>query len=159
MLGAINQQHSAEGVAPISLPSNFASESPQTQLLQIANAERASRGYATFGGLESDLNSLAQVGAQNNTDPNVKKGSMGNVGWGANWAGGQGNALEADYDWMYDDGPGSGNIDCSKPGASGCWGHRNNILTNYGKDPRMGAGYVGGSSPSYTQLFMTQPVS
>jgi hypothetical protein len=39
-----------------------------------------------------------------------------------------GNPLEALYFWMYDDGPGSANIDCSSSDHSGCWGHRQNVL-------------------------------
>ena len=50
------------------------------------------------------------------------------IGFASNWAGGQPNALVAYYGWMYDDGYGSGNIDCRTPTAPGCWGHRQNIL-------------------------------
>jgi len=40
----------------------------------------------------------------------------------ANWAGGWGNPLGADYAWMYDDGPGSSNLDCRTGFSRGCWG-------------------------------------
>jgi len=49
------------------------------------------------------------------------------------------SALLADYDWMYDDGPGSPNLDCPSASVSGCWDHRRNILGDYGPHPSMGA--------------------
>jgi hypothetical protein len=33
--------------------------------------------------------------------------------------------------WMFDDGLGSGNIDCSTHHPSGCWGHRHDVLWNF----------------------------
>jgi hypothetical protein len=33
---------------------------------------------------------------------------------------------------MYDDGKGSGNLDCPAKGGPGCWGHRHGILDNFG---------------------------
>ena len=33
---------------------------------------------------------------------------------------------------MYDDGPGSGNLVCVPANMTGCWGHRDNILGDYG---------------------------
>ncbi len=60
--------------------------------------------------------------------------------WGSNWAGGEASALLADYDWMYDDGPHSPNMDCrSATASSGCWDHRRNVLSNYGPHPAIGA--------------------
>jgi len=42
------------------------------------------------------------------------------------------NGLDATYGWMYDDGVDSGNLDCLRAGAPGCWGHRQGILDNFG---------------------------
>ena len=39
-----------------------------------------------------------------------------------------GNPLEAIHYWMYDDGAGTTNVDCTPTNQSGCWGHRENIL-------------------------------
>ncbi len=39
--------------------------------------------------------------------------------------------LGADFAWMYNDGWGGTNLDCSTPSAPGCWGHRDNILGNW----------------------------
>jgi hypothetical protein len=66
-------------------------------------------------------------------------------GWKAasNWAGDV-NALGADYDWMYNDGHSThgytSNQDCGSASASGCWGHRENILATYGGLPLLVAG-------------------
>lgn len=68
-------------------------------------------------------------------DPNGPSGTT----WGSNWAGGEASALLADYDWVYDDGPGSPNMDCTNALANGCWDHRRNVLGNYGPRPAMGA--------------------
>ncbi len=55
---------------------------------------------------------------------------------------------------MYDDGPGSPNLDCGHRSSSGCWDHRQNILGNYGAHPSMGAAatMVDGVT-SMTELF------
>ncbi|MHB8264221.1 MAG: hypothetical protein ACYDGY_10860, partial [Acidimicrobiales bacterium] len=51
-------------------------------------------------------------------------------------AGNPPNSILADFGWVYSDGWGGSaantfNVDCTGPTASGCWGHRNNILANY----------------------------
>ena len=53
---------------------------------------------------------------------------------------------------MYDDGPGSGNIDCTSAHARGCYGHRRNILGHYRSPLLMGAGVD--SRGGVTQLFL-----
>ncbi len=69
-----------------------------------------------------------------------------------------GNPLEALYFWMYDDGTGSANVDCTPSNQTGCWGHRENILLKLscnvcvmgtGWDP---TGYSG--DPSMTELLV-----
>lgn len=132
---AIDHARAAEGVGPLVLPSDFGSLSTSAQLLVLADLERTDRGLPGFSGLSASLDSLAARGASANTDPS----GPSNADWGSNWAGGEQNALLADYDWMYDDGPGSPNLDCPKPGSSGCWDHRENILWDYGPHPSMGA--------------------
>jgi hypothetical protein len=60
---------------------------------------------------------------------------------------------------MYDDGPGSPNLDCPRASASGCWDHRRIILGYYGSHPFMGAAatMVGGVT-SMTELLSSAPV-
>jgi hypothetical protein len=77
----------------------------------------------------ADQNAL--LGAQAQEDPQTSSvpGEIAAVG---NWAEDFG-PLASDFDWMYNDGPGSFNVDCpagSSPGSSGCWIHRDQILTN-----------------------------
>jgi hypothetical protein len=48
----------------------------------------------------------------------------------SNWSSNFG-PLAADYGWMYDDGYGSDNVDCTTSSAAGCWAHRDIILTAY----------------------------
>lgn len=57
----------------------------------------------------------------------------------------------ADFLWMYYDGPGSSNRDCSAAGQPGCWGHRHNILARWSDPLAVGAGSRG---DSLTQLFV-----
>jgi hypothetical protein len=147
---AIDAARAVEGVRPLQLPAGFSSLSTPAQLLVLADLERADRGLPGFEGLSASLDSMAAKGAVANTDPDGPNGSD----WGSNWAGGEQNALLADYDWMYDDGPGSPNLDCPKVGSSGCWDHRQNILWDYGPHPSMGAAAtrVNGVT-SMTELF------
>ncbi len=69
-----------------------------------------------------------------------------------------GSPLEAIYFWMYDDGLGSYNIDCTPSNTSGCWGHRNNVLMSLRCQPcLMGAGFNATAyqnNPSWTELLV-----
>jgi len=157
-LQAINAARAAEGVPPLVLPANFSSLQPIVQLLVVTDLERTGRGLPGFTGLSVELDNLALEGALAHKDPVGPP----NTSWGSNWAGGEGAVLEADYDWMYNDGPGSYNVDCPASGGEGCWGHRDNILGNYGPSPSMGAAIAraqDGGTPylSMTQLFASAP--
>jgi hypothetical protein len=147
---AIDQERAIEGVKALTLPAGYDSLSTPRQLLVLADLERVDRGLPGFTGLSANLDGLAEKGALSKSDPIGPPGSS----WGSNWAGGEASALLADYDWMYDDGTGSPNIDCSSPGDHGCWSHRRNVLADYGPHPSMGAAAarVGGQA-SMTELF------
>jgi hypothetical protein len=127
------------------------------QLFVTANLERVSRGLTPAVVLTKSLDKVAQEGANTDLDPPLNKvpdplpGGGRFVGLGGNWAGGWDNALGSDYAWMYDDGLGSGNLDCKKGHTQGCWGHRDNILGRFNSKARcggqrnelaMGAGHV-----------------
>jgi hypothetical protein len=153
-LADINAAHAAEGVKAMVLPSDFATMSVPVQLLNLANLERVDRGLTPILGLSAALDRDAQTAAAQNEDP-MPTNFYGNVAT-ANWAGGFASTLEADYEWMYDDGLGSGNLDCTSSDRSGCWGHRHDILWNFSSPIAMGAGYYANGSygPSMTELFV-----
>jgi hypothetical protein len=73
-----------------------------------------------------------------------------------NWAGGDSSTLEADFDWMYDDGLGSGNLDCTPADQSGCWGHRHDTVYPFDPLLLMGAAEDLNTnfSPSLAELFI-----
>ena len=138
VVAAINNARAAEGVKAMTLPSGFAQMSPAVQTFVVSNLERVDRGLAPAAGMVGTLNSAAQTAADNDADPTLASWTIGSFSanrWGSIWAGDL-NALAADYDWMYNDGwsptGGSINLDCTTATASGCWGHRDNILSTYG---------------------------
>jgi len=152
-LADINAARAAEGVRAMVLPSGFASMSVPVQLLNLANLERVDRGLVPILGLSAALDQDAQTAAAQDRDP-VPTHFYGNV-FTSNWAGGYASALEADFEWMYDDGPGSGNLDCTSSNQSGCWGHRHDILWQFSGPVAMGAGSaIGQYGPSMTELFV-----
>lgn len=137
----IARAHRREGLGPLSLPSGFAKLSSAEQLLAIGDGERIGRGLAPALGLTSQLDATAHAAAISERDPLGPDG----YSWSSNWVGGVRSPLFADFLWMYDDGPGSGNSDCVRPGEPGCWGHRENILARLQEPIAMGAGAHGTS--------------
>jgi hypothetical protein len=140
VLAAIDRARAAEGVKPMALPAGFAAMDIVEQLFVVTNLERVDRGLPPFVGLTTALDANAARGAATADDP---PGLNDVIGEDGEWAGGSVNALDADYGWMYDDGRGSGNIDCPRTGGPGCWGHRNGILDDFGTvgTMAMGAAY------------------
>jgi hypothetical protein len=130
VLAALNAARAAEGVKPMVLPSGFDTLTIPQQLLVAVNLERVDRGLSAFVGLTDALDRSAQRGADTADDP-PDPGSAYTVA-DTEWAGGSSNGLDAVYGWMYDDGLNSGNLDCPKAGAPGCWGHRHGILDAFG---------------------------
>jgi hypothetical protein len=91
--------------------------------------------------MATSLDQAAVGGAQQSSDP-PPPGGFPFSRWGSNWGGALGSPLETVYLWMYDDGPGSSNVDCHQAGDSGCWGHRANVLLDLPcSDCVMGAGF------------------
>jgi hypothetical protein len=160
-LQALDDARAKEGVGPMRLPSNFNSLSADEQLLVTVDLERVGRGLPPFQGIVESLDTLAQAGTHvagqrpgTFEDPSVPRGFSlgGGVAFGyrchqeaggtyscdgsgqpgaAIAAGDNISALDADYDWMYNDGYGGSNSDCETPQAQSCWGHRDNILGAY----------------------------
>lgn len=147
-LAAIDQARATEGLAALQLPSNFYSLSNDNQLLAVINAERTSRGLPAFA-FNPSFGPAAQSAAQSTTDPISPTGTV--------WAGilsmDYPTVLSADFGWMYDDGPGSPNIDCTPSNSSGCWGHRDAILSRWAGWAAAGSALVG-ASLNLTALFV-----
>jgi hypothetical protein len=143
-LARIDAARTAEGVNPMYLPGNYALLSGAQQQFVVINLERVDRGVPAVLGLTAPINALAASGAQAGTDPGFPRSGLS---WGGGiWAAGFPSTLEADYAWMYNDGPGSNNIACTTPTAAGCWGHRDIILAN-----PTGARLVGGAANAFTR--------
>jgi hypothetical protein len=156
-LAAIDNGRRAEGLGGMSVPSNWGSLTSQEQLFVATNLERTVRGLPALSAMATLLDTAAAVGADTGDDPSPP-GGFPFFRWGANWAGGVGNPLEAIYYWMYDDGPGSNNADCPTGGGAGCWGHRNVILLSLPCAPCvMGTGFdpTGwGGQPSWAEILV-----
>jgi hypothetical protein len=127
-LQATDAARAREGLGPLALPSSYGALTPAEQLFVLADTERVDRGLPPAIGLVQEFDQDAQAAAQANTDPSPAAVPPGVsvLRWASNWAENAG-ALGSNYAWMYDDGPGSGNISCGS-GGGGCWGHRDNIL-------------------------------
>ncbi|HUY21385.1 MAG TPA: hypothetical protein VMV22_03495 [Acidimicrobiales bacterium] len=126
-LQAIDNARETEGLPGMVLPTDWAQLSPEQQLYTATNLERTVRGLPPLTAMATALDQVAESAAVQSTDPSPPRGFPWTT-WGGNWAGAMGNPLEAIYFWMYDDGLGSSNIDCTPSNTSGCWGHRDNIL-------------------------------
>ena len=154
VLADINAARAGEGVGPMTLPSGYDSLSVPEQLLVLANLERIGRGLSPAAGLSGTLNTIAAVAAAADLDPDPPL--LTGDALTANWAGGTASPLVADFLWMYDDGLGSGNIDCTVSDPSGCWGHRHDILFPFDAPLVMGAAYAPSTldGPSLAELFV-----
>ena len=143
-IAATDNARASEGLGPIRLPTGYASLTPEEQLFVITDIERVSRGEAPVVGLSPLLDGYAQAGAAAGNDPQFSFSAVPSSNWwGSNVVSDALNALDANYTWMYDDGYGGYNVDCTSPASSGCWGHRDNELTSgYGGTLVMGAGDV-----------------
>jgi hypothetical protein len=137
-----------EGSAPLTLPANWAQLTDTQRAFVLLNLERIERGETPFLGESSKLDGYAKQGAEANTDPSPPDGANW---YGSNWFGGT-DSTDAVQGYVFDDGPGSGNLACSGGATWGCWGHRDNILENAsGTD--LDAGLADGSNGDSTEVF------
>lgn len=126
-LGAdtITLSRASEGLPAYTLPPNWLQMTLSQQLLSLANDERQVRELPTVGGTTAPLNADAELALGPPIVDPTPSPSDNLFMWRGNWAGFQ-NLLSAWYFWVYNDGPGSGNVDCTTATDTGCWGHRLN---------------------------------
>ena len=130
-LHELDAARASVGLPPYAVPASFLSASATEQVFILTNLDRGAYGMQPIAALNRSLDAAAAAGAAEGSDPQAPAAFLSNVtdgGWSANWAGGYPNILFAYYSWMYDDGYGSGNLDCTSPSSEGCWGHRRDIL-------------------------------
>jgi hypothetical protein len=129
----LNAGRARLGLGPYLLPKDFDRLLPVRQWLILANLDRIAYSLPPISGVSVALNLIARQGAEARRDPDPrpaleKLSGQAQIGFASNWAGGAPNAPVAYFSWMYDDGYGSGNIDCTSATSPGCWGHRHTIL-------------------------------
>ena len=129
-LAAIDAARADEHVRPMRLPSDFAQLTVPEQLFVAIDRERVDRGLTPFPGLSAALDHDAAKGADSAQLPPRPGRAYSSVD--TEWIGDVANGLDADYQWMYDDGPDSGVPGCSGGQTSGCWGDRDIVLGRFG---------------------------
>ena len=147
-LEAIDTARAAEGLGPMRLPSDFGRLTVPEQLFVAVDSERVDRGLLPFTGLTAALDGNAQKGADDAGLP--PRPGAGYADVDTEWIGAIDNGLDADFQWMYDDGPNSGLPDCSGGRTSGCWADRQIVLDRFGsRHLVMGAAFdpAGDTSP------------
>ena len=155
VLHNINYARSQEGLGPLVLPSDYATDPVAVQQLVLTDEERGDRGLSEYSGLDATLSAAALTGALASSDPALPSGFQGPGGsiFAQDYT-----PLGADFAWMYNDGYGGTNLDCTSPGDSECWGHRDNILGNWtitaGHTAMLGDGST--SAGQYAEIFATQ---
>ena len=127
-------RHAEEGLGPLRFDvTRFERLSVPEQVFVITNLERTTRGLYPAVALTTRLDVIAGAAARRDHDPTDAAQGYSSIWSSAPASLGQ-SAFFADFGWMYDDGPPPQyifrNIDCARTGESGCWGHRDNILSN-----------------------------
>jgi hypothetical protein len=141
----LNQARANLGQPPYHLPTKFASMTPVQQVFILTNLDRIHYRLPPIPGLTASLDRDAAAGVRNQGDP-MPSGSDWD-GFTSNWAGGYPNIVLAYGGWMYDDGLGSGNLDCTPGHTSGCWGHRHDILWQFAPVGALAMGAASGTGP------------
>ena len=122
------------------------------------NLERTARGLPAFEGMSTALDAVGGERRRTPTPTQSPPAGFPASYWTSNWAGGVGSPLESIYLWMYDDGPGSPNVDCQGGNTSGCWGHRDDILAPFSCSPCVMGSAVSSTAyegePSWAELMV-----
>lgn len=145
-VGYLDQARASLGQPPYQLPTNFDSLTPAEQALVLTDLDRSLYGLPAIPGLTDSLSADAASAVEADSDPMPSTASY--YAFTGNWAGGFLNMPLAYEAWMYDDGPGSGNLDCTAVGTSGCWGHRHDVLWRFNDGGSTAMGAAAGADPS-----------
>jgi hypothetical protein len=152
----LDQARASLGQGPYVLPSNFDALPAERQAFVLTNLDRVQYGLAPIPGLTAALGRDAAQGVSTDGDPAASDPDV--TSYTSNWAGGFLNMPYAYEAWMYDDGPGSGNLDCTPPDAGGCWGHRHDVLWRFDSPGPLAMGGGGGQHsvgrPGYAMLLV-----
>ncbi len=143
------------GEPPYQLPADFSTLGAARQLFILTNLDRIQNGLPPMTGLTASLNHDAYatgVAAVNDPEPTAQTGEIAE--YTSNWAGGYENAPLAYEAWMYDDGLGSVNLDCTPSHRAGCWGHRHDILWAFDRSDVLAMGAASGNGSSYATLLV-----
>lgn len=151
----LDQARASLGQPAYTLPADFAALSPEEQALILTNSDRVLYNLPPMAGLTAQLDQDAAATLATDEDPQPSTSQW--QGYTSNSSWGDDNMVLAYGGWMYDDGPGSNNVDCTASTPSGCWIHRHDILWEFDPGPlAMGvaSGRDSGGNPSYTMLLM-----
>jgi hypothetical protein len=139
-LQAVDSARAVESMRPMVLPADFPRLTAPEQLFVAIDRERVDRGLPPFAGLTTQLNANARRGASSASLP-PRPGRPYDAS-ATEWIGAVDNGLDADYQWMYDDGRGSGLPGCSARDSSNCWADRQIVLDRFeGRHLVMGAAF------------------
>jgi hypothetical protein len=134
-LGGLVDAHVVEGLVAPQWPATFWLLPYDQQLFILADQERVDRNLPPVLGITAQADQDALPGALHDRDPVGRDhGHPPILDWASNWASDYGT-MAAEFDWMYNDGVSTaknqGNLDCPRASATGCWGHRQNTLTQF----------------------------
>ncbi len=150
----LDQARASLGQPPYQLPADFTSLSPIDRDLILTDLDRTQYGLPAIPGLTAALDADAANGVTIDADPRSSDPNF--TAYTYNWAGGYPN-MEAAYEgWMYDDGLGSGNEDCTSSNTAPCWDHRHDILYSFTGTGALAMGAAAGvdssNVPGYAML-------
>jgi hypothetical protein len=150
----LDEARAGLGQPAYALPADFLSLSSVDRDLILTDLDRTMYSLPAIPGLTDALDADAATGIAAPADPRSSDPNF--TTYTSNWADGFPN-VEAAYEfWMYDDGLGGGNVDCTASDTSGCWAHRHDILWSFGGSGAAAMGVATGpsssGSPTYTML-------
>ena len=140
----LDRARAKAGLPAYKLPADFPSLTPARQMFILTNLDRIAYGLPPIPGLTARLSHDALVNGvwrANDPLPSDMRGLRHAM---SNWAGWFANAPMAYEAWMWDDGLGTGNIDCTPSRRSGCWAHRHAVLWRFGRGAVLAMGAAGG---------------